>query len=74
MLKTGNKDEISDMFKRMQHECQLLMKSVIYLVYYMRGAIQYNDMLQRTFIERELIREFIDERFDQEKKNLHPVY
>ena len=40
----------------------------------MRGAITYEDMFWRTYAERELIKDFLDERFEVEKNNPHPVY
>ena len=63
------------MFHRLQTEAEHLIKSVVHLVYYMRGSIQYNDvMLHRTSSERDIMFEFIGERLEAEKKSMYPVY
>lgn len=74
MLKHGSPQDIRGMFNRMRQEVRGLLKEIVALVYYMRGSVQYEDMIMRTPVERELISEFINERFEQEKKNPHPVY
>jgi hypothetical protein len=62
------------MLQRMGAESRSLVVSMISLVYFMRGAISYDEMMWRTYAERVLIKEFLDERFEIEKKNAHPVY
>lgn len=62
------------MFNRMRMETRGLLKEVIELVYFMRGSIQYNDMMTMTPVERELIGDFIKGRLDQERENPSPVY
>lgn len=47
-----------------------LIKANIELVYYMRGSIQYDDMYNRTVAERQLMHEFIQERFQSQEKAL----
>lgn len=74
MLKHGSPQDIRGMFNRMRTEVRGLLKEITGLVYYMRGSIQYEDMIMRTPVEREIISEFINERFEQEKNNPYPVY
>ena len=74
MLKQGSPADIRNMFNQMRMDVRGLLKEIISLVYYMRGSIQYEDMIMRAPVERELIGEFINDRFEQEKKNPHPVY
>lgn len=62
------------MFRSMEIEAQAIVSNVIQLVYYMRGAIQYDDMMFRTPGERDLIERFISDRMDQEKDHMYPVY
>jgi hypothetical protein len=62
------------MFKSMQAEVRSLIKHVISIVYFMRGSIQYEEMMRRTPGERQLFEEFISERFDVEKDNPFPNY
>lgn len=38
----------------------------------MRGSIQYDDMMHRTYFERTLIKEFIDERMENLAKSKNP--
>lgn len=62
------------MFKSLTAESEGLVSSVISLIYFMRGAISYDDMMYRTPGERGLISEFIDKRLEQEKDKHYPVY
>jgi len=62
------------MFNRLRGEGRALIKDVVSLTYFMRGAISYTEMMNMSFAERDLVHEFIDERLETEKKNPHPVY
>ena len=62
------------MFERMRGEVRILITNIIQLVYFMRGAIQYDDMLQRTPAERQLFEEFIEKRLEAQKDSMFPVY
>lgn len=62
------------MFRRMTSERQRIISSVIQLVYFMRGAVQYKDMMQLTTFEREAIADFIEKRIEIEGKKMYPVY
>lgn len=73
-LKTGSQQEIIDMFQNMRRDIRNTIKSVITLVYFMRGSVSYNDMMNMTFVEREMVSDFISERLEQESKRMHPVY
>lgn len=55
-------------------ERKRLISSVIHLVYFMRGSVQYKDMMNLTLFEREAMSEFIDKRIEIESKHSHPVY
>lgn len=74
MLKHGSPDDIREMFVRLRNESRDLLKSVISLVYYMRGSIQYDDMMLMTPVERELVNDFLKDRFEAEKDRQYPVY
>lgn len=52
----------------------MLIDETIDLVYFMRGSIQYDDMMFRTPGERDRIRKYIERRLDAEKKNDFPNY
>lgn len=63
------------MFQRLRSEGKTLLETVIELVYFMRGAVQYNDMLlTMSFGERDLIASFISKRLDIESKSINPNY
>ena len=62
------------MFDMLNRSARTLIKSVIELVYFMRGSIQYDDMMWRTPLERELIAEFLKDRFEKEAKRDFPNY
>ena len=74
MLKSGDSEMIQKMFNRMRTEVRAAIMNVIQLVYFMRGAIQYDDMLQRTPAERQLFEEFIEQRLESQKDSMAPVY
>lgn len=62
------------MFTRMQGERRRLLEDVIQLVYFMRGSIQYKDMMNMTMVERQAVSEFIEKRLELEAKKMYPVY
>lgn len=74
MLRHGSVEEIKKMFEQMRSDTKRMLKEIIQLVYFMRGAIQYDSMMHMTFAERRLIREFIEKRLDDESKKLYQVY
>ena len=67
-------EDVADYIRRIQREAEGIVKTVISLVYFMRGAISYTEMMQMSIPERRLISEFLDERFEVESKNPNPVY
>jgi len=62
------------MFGRLQREAQIILDSTIELTYFMRGAISYDDMLRRTYGERDRIAIFIEKRLKTEANRPHPQY
>lgn len=62
------------MFARLQRDARAIIKSTVEVVYFMRGAIQYDDMMYRTAGERDIIHEFLEERMEKEKDNPYPNY
>lgn len=62
------------MFQRLRKESRDLIKHVIELVYFMRGAIQYESMMEMTPGERDMIAEFIKVRLEDQKGNPYKVY
>jgi len=74
MLRQGSQDDIRNMIIRLRTEIRNLLKEIVSLVYFMRGSIQYTDMLLLTPGERIIIKEFLEDRLERESENQHPVY
>jgi hypothetical protein len=53
-----------------------MYKNGVQLIYFMRGAITLEEMLNLTAFEREVITEFVEERIAEELKKKHtpPIY
>ena len=58
----------------MRNERQRILSTIVQLVYFMRGAIQYDDMMALTPKERKLVAAFLDKRMEIEGKKKTPVY
>ena len=74
MLRHGTADEKVRMFQQLQAEARNIIDSCISLSYYMRGAIQYEDVLMRVPAERDMMFEFIKDRLETESKRPYPNY
>ncbi len=73
-LKTGSNEDIVSMFNQYRTDIADTIKSVIQLVYFMRGSVSYHEMMNMTYMERVMINEFIGDRLEQESKRMYPVY
>lgn len=73
-LKNGTPDKIQRMFRDLERSREQLIKSIVALVYFMRGAIQYRDMLLMTPGERDVIDSFVADRLKHEQGKMYPVY
>jgi hypothetical protein len=62
------------MMRGFQQEATVILQNAINLTYFFRGAIQYHDVFRLTPIERMKMDDFLEERFEQEKKSPNPVY
>lgn len=67
-------EDIKQLFSKMTGERTRIISSIIQLVYFMRGSVQYRDMLDLTFFERNSISEFIESRLEIELKKMYPQY
>ena len=50
----------------MREETNSILDNAIVTVYYMRGALQYFDYYEMTYIERQKVNEFLNKRFKEE--------
>jgi len=62
------------MFNDFRRDAANTVKSVIRLVYFMRGSISYQELMNMSYAERDMVSEFISGRLEQEAKRIHPVY
>lgn len=62
------------MFSGYQGDVRRLLKHITELVYYMRGSIPYDSMMQKSFVEREIIGDFIKKRLEIESKRPFPQF
>jgi len=62
------------MIARMGSEIKGIIKSVLEISYYSRGAWSYHAVLSMTQAEREMAVELINERLKVASKQMFPVY
>jgi hypothetical protein len=62
------------MFGSLSRDVQLIVDEVVELCYFMRGAINYEEMMYRSPGERQRISSFIEKRLDTQKGKMNPVY
>ncbi len=63
------------MFLTLQDEARILIKNVIDMSYFMRGAMTYESiLLTMSYAERQLVSEFLKERLEQESNSPSPNY
>lgn len=62
------------MFETMTAERRRLVDTIIQLVYFMRGAIQYSEMYGMTLMEREAVASFVEGRLESERGKPNPQY
>lgn len=67
-IKYGKPDDIRAMFDRLAHDVQDIVDGIIRLVYFMRGAVSYEEMMWRTPGERQRMDTFLSERLEAEKQ------
>lgn len=53
---------------------EIIIESVISLVYFMRGSVQYNDVMSLSYYERQVMNQFIERRLEIESNKINPVY
>ncbi len=62
------------MFKHMTKTREIIIESVISLVNFMRGSVQYNDVMSLSYYERQVMNQFIERRLEIESNKINPVY
>jgi len=63
------------MYQSLHRETRMLIDNAIQLAYFMRGSMDYRDILySMSYIERDMAMNFINKRLEQESGNPHPIY
>jgi hypothetical protein len=62
------------MFAQMNGERDRLLSGIISLTYFMRGSIQYKDMFEMSYVERQAVGSFIEKRLEIESKKMYAQY
>lgn len=70
----GSAEDIQRLFRKLENDRRNIIEGLIQLTYFMRGAIQYDDMKNMTYVERQLVSDFINQRLEQEAKKMNPTY
>lgn len=75
MLRFGAPEQIQKMFSDMEKQVRNIIEDIIQICYYMRGAVQYVDLMYRmTYAERSMVATFLNDRLEAEAKRINPVY
>ena len=67
-------DGISKMVEAMEKETQDIRLDVLKLCWYMRGGVTYEEAMQMTSIERNLINKIVKDNLDTTKKSGLPFF
>lgn len=74
-MSSKDKTAINEYVGRLSHETSQILEEIVELTYYMRGSIQYNDLLHLSIPEKRAISDFISNRLEHElKKPGYAIY
>jgi hypothetical protein len=73
-LLTAHPEEISTMVDRMDQEVKEIKQQSLKMSWYMRGGATYQDMLQMSFQERDLVTELIKDNLETTKTSKLPFF
>jgi len=63
------------MYGKLNNEVKMLIQNITQMIYFMRGSISYEKALYgMSFVEREIITDYISNRLKEESKSMHPNY
>lgn len=75
MLRTGTPEQISTMYQKLNGEVKSILNTLNQLIYFMRGAVSYEYALYGlSYVEREMMLDYISQRLESESKNMYPNY
>lgn len=74
-MTNSDKKRINEYVYQLSKETSGLIEQIVELTYYMRGSIQYRDMLHLSVPERVAVAEFINSRLEVElQKPRYAIY
>lgn len=74
MILAGDMGRISETINALAVDTRNLLKAAVEISYFSRGAWSYNDTLQVSALERDIMTEFINERLEAASKSPYPVF
>ena len=74
MIKSGDEQQISKVLITLAAQSKQIIKSIIELIYFMRGSLSYEEAMAMSPFERIEVSEFVNKRLEQEGKKSFPVY
>jgi hypothetical protein len=74
ILRWGTNADKVQYIKGLQKEATRIVEGVVSLIYYMRGAVSYTEAMYMTYAERQIMSDFLEQRFEHESKRMYPVY
>lgn len=71
---TSSTEEISEMVEEMEKEANSIRQQSLKMSWYMRGGATYQDVLQMSFQERQMINDLIKENLETTKSSRLPFF
>jgi hypothetical protein len=73
-LNLRSDQEVLDFLDRLEKEAKALRSEALKLCWYMRGAISYDEAMQLSYDDREIISKLIDDNLETTKKSGLPFF
>jgi hypothetical protein len=73
-LASGTPAEIQQMFNVLSDQSTIIIRSVMEMIYYFRGAITYDEGMLMSPFERTEAVNFINSHLEKESKKQNPIY
>jgi hypothetical protein len=74
MLLRLGPEGVSKLIDDMEKECSDIKNNALSLTWYMRGGVQYNDVLNMSYEERIMINKLIESNLETTKKSQLPFF
>jgi hypothetical protein len=69
-----NPEGVQKLIENLDKECADIKKSALTLTWYMRGGVQYTDVLNMSYEERSMINKLIESNLETTKKTQLPFF